>query len=413
MKKGLNIQRLAYLLIVIFLMVYLLIIGSEIIIPFVFAGFFMFVSYPVCNWFEKKFNRIFSIIATFFVVTMPLVAAILLFVGQSIEVFSQLPDLTGRLQTVFINGQNWLNETFDISPGSTQEWLNENLGTILSSPVDAVGSGLISSGTVIASLFLILIYTFLLLLYRSSIRNFFLGQFSKEHREGAGLFIEDIQMVTQKYLYGLGLVMLILGVLNSFGLYFIGIEYAFFWGFLAAFLAIIPYIGTFLGGLMPFLYALVTTDTTWQPVAVAILFTVIQSIEGNLITPKIVGSSVKVNPLAAILSLLIGASIWGVAGLIVALPFIAILRVIFDRIDFLRPVSVLLSDDLMEKRDVFLNEFDHNRYRLASFLYGSRLDALSSQLRKPVVPPAKRIPDRKKPVGNKDKVSKDPPSNAE
>lgn len=401
-KKGFSVQKLAYLLITIVLLVWIAIIGSPVIIPLVFAFFFTFLSYPVCTRLERMFNRTLAIVLTFVVVTMPLVAAILLFVNQSIEVFSELPNLTDNLQQVLINGQLWMAETFGMEPMDTDDWLRENLGTFLDAPLSVVSTGLTSMTTVVASLFLVLIYTFLLLLYRSSIKNFFLIQFSAEQRADASIFVDDIQEVTQKYLYGLGLVMLILGVLNSIGLYLIGIQYAFFWGFLAAFLAIIPYVGTFIGGAMPFLYALVTTDTTWQPLTVVALFAVIQSIEGNLITPKIVGSSVKVNPLAAILSLLVGGAIWGVAGLIVALPAVAIVRVIFDRIDFLRPVSLLLSDELYERRDDFFTEFDRDRYRLSSFLRTGRIDGRNLAPRRPQTPPpSKNLKAVKPKVGKK------------
>ena len=113
--------------------------------------------------------------------------------------------------------------------------------------------------------------------------------------------------------------MLILGVLNSFGLWLIGIDYPVFWGFLGAFLAIIPYIGTAIGGLLPFLYALATTSTLWQPMAVIGWFVLVQQIEGNLITPKVLGSSVKVNPFAAIFALFFGGYLWGIPGLILAI----------------------------------------------------------------------------------------------
>jgi len=177
----------------------------------------------------------------------------------------------------------------------------------------------------------------------------------------------DTQRMSYTYLKGLATVMLILGVLNSVGLLLIGIEYAFFWGFLAAFLAIIPYVGTFVGGLLPFLYALSTTDTSWQPIAVVGLFMVIQTIEGNIITPKVVGSSIHVNPLAAIMALFFGGFIWGVEGLILALPITAILRIFLVHSGRFRPFGLLLSDDVAEREMEFLGEYDQPHYRLVNF----------------------------------------------
>lgn len=158
--------------------------------------------------------------------------------------------------------------------------------------------------------------------------------------------------------------MFILGILNSLGLWFIGITYPAFWGFLAAFLAIIPFVGTFLGGLMTVIYAVATTTSIWQPIAVIGLFSFVQFLEGNVITPKIVGESVKVNPLAIILSLVIGGSIWGVAGLILAVPVIATLKKIMEQVDVTKPFSLLLSSELYQKDELFEEQFNEERFRL-------------------------------------------------
>src|SRR5690606_14260515 len=108
---------------------------------------------------------------------------------------------------------------------------------------------------------------------------------------------------------------------NSAGLWIIGIDNPFLFGFLAAILAIVPYIGTLVGASIPVLYAFMTADSLWVPVSVIILFYVIQLVESNFLSPKIVGSSLNLNALGAILSLLIGAAVWGIAGMILFLPF--------------------------------------------------------------------------------------------
>lgn len=192
-------------------------------------------------------------------------------------------------------------------------------------------------------------------------------QAASDKRENLKDLINTVQGLIQKYLYGMCMVILILGILNSVGLLIIGLEHPFFWGFLAATLAIIPYIGTFIGGLLPFLYALATTGQMWQPAAVVILFMAVQALEGNLITPNVVGSSVKINPLAAIVSLLIGAKIWGIAGMVISLPVVAILKEILTRSEAWRPVGFLLSDELGEKEQIFKIRWDKERFRLRHF----------------------------------------------
>ena len=105
----------------------------------------------------------------------------------------------------------------------------------------------------------------------------------------------------------------------------------------------------------------------WQPLAIVALYSTVQTIEGNLITPKVVGSSVEINPLAAIISLLIGGAVWGVSGLILALPLVAIVRIVFEHIDMLKPIALLLSSELYVERKKFIEDFDKEEYRIANY----------------------------------------------
>jgi predicted PurR-regulated permease PerM len=89
---------------------------------------------------------------------------------------------------------------------------------------------------------------------------------------------------------------------------------------------------------------LLTKDSIWYAVGVAGAFTVVQFLEGNFITPNIVGSKVSVNPLAAIIALILGGMLWGPAGMILSIPFTAILKVILDNIEPLEPFGFLLGE---------------------------------------------------------------------
>jgi predicted PurR-regulated permease PerM len=153
-----------------------------------------------------------------------------------------------------------------------------------------------------------------------------------------------IQNVVKNYIMGLLLVMAIIAALNTVGLLILRIEYAFFFGALAALLNIIPYLGIIIGSILPIMMALLTKDSIWYAVGVAGVFTAVQFLEGNFITPHIVGSKVSVNPLAAIIALIIGGILWGPAGMILSIPFTAITKVILDNIEPLEPFGFLLGE---------------------------------------------------------------------
>jgi len=172
----------------------------------------------------------------------------------------------------------------------------------------------------------------------------FVHFYPQENRERAHKMIISVQKVGQQYLSGMLIIVLILGFVNSIGLWIIGVDNPFLFGFLASVLAIIPYIGTLVGAAIPILYTFMSYDSVWTPLSVAIFFWAVQFIESNFLTPKIVGGNLKVNALTSILSIIIGASIWGVAGMILFLPFSAMFKVVCEEYIELKPVSMLIGD---------------------------------------------------------------------
>jgi len=174
--------------------------------------------------------------------------------------------------------------------------------------------------------------------------------FPEDKKERVFKMFKSVQQVGQKYLSGMVILIIITGLLNSIGLWIIGIDNPFLFGFLAAFLAIVPYVGTALGAIIPIMYAFVSYDSLWPVFAVAILFWVVQLITDNFLSPKIVGGSLRINALASILSLIIGALVWGVAGMILFLPFAAMLKVFCAEFDELKPIALLIGNhDYKEK----------------------------------------------------------------
>ncbi|NNE77615.1 MAG: AI-2E family transporter, partial [Pricia sp.] len=146
----------------------------------------------------------------------------------------------------------------------------------------------------------------------------------------------------------------------------------FFWGFLAGFLEIVPYVGTTIGGILPVFYMLMVSDTLWQPLAVIGLYILVQQIEGNIISPNIMGPSIKINPMFIILGLFVGGIVWGISGMILALPILAVSKEIFRSFDATEPLSYLMENGLARKKDVFLERFDHEKHRILRLFFEKR-----------------------------------------
>lgn len=324
--------------------------GRELLVPISFALLFAFILYPVCHFLERwGLGRILAILLAMLLVVLLLAGGVVLFSAQIVRMSGELGDFSDKLMEIISQVIVFANENIPVFTNLSREsllqdgseWLKSSWQGLASSTFNGTFS--FFSGT-----FLVMIYTFLLLLYRGGIVKALRQSVPAESRERVAQLVTDVQQVGQNYLFGMVLLIAILGTLNSVGLWIIGLDHAFLFGYLAGLLVIIPYAGTLLGGLLPTVYALMTHDSLWMPLAVVGLFWLVQMIEGNFLSPRIIGGKLSVNAFTAIFSLILGGSIWGMAGMVLFLPLAAIAKVTFGYFETLRPIAELMGDSLYE-----------------------------------------------------------------
>ena len=367
--KNLSLHNIAYFLIIALIGTLILIEGKFFIIPFFFAILLSVIVLPIQHFYDRFIKtHALSTILTFFTILLPLTAIVGFFSFQVSNVLSNLSNISGQLQQGTDNLFLWLSQYFHISVEDSQNFLKENISGIVASPISVIQSTFSSFGIILLNIVLIILFMFFMLSYRIALKNFMLMQFEPMQRTGVAAVMVEIQKMLRQYLNGLLSVMIILAVLNSLGLWIIGVEYPILWASLAAFLTIIPYIGTTLGGGLPFFYALATAESWQQPAAVILMYVTVQQIEGNLITPYVVGSRVRINPLIAIIAILLMNELWGVSGIVLAIPVAATIKIIFDRIAPLKAVGTLMSSNIIKDQDKFLSEYNESRFRFSSLL---------------------------------------------
>lgn len=362
-----SIEKIAAFLLAAVLFVYTLIHIKFILAPLIFAIFISLLLLPLQRRLERKIKR--RGLSTVIVITgiIAVIAGLLTFFSiQLVEVFQNIPTISGKLKAGLNQIFVWANEQFGLNKNDGIVWVKENFSRLLDAPLSFLSKGVTSSTQFLVDAFLALIAVFYFLAYKDPIRKVILLQFSSTNREGGARVLVEIQQAVSKYLSGLLIVILILAVLNSLGLWLIGVGYPIFFGIVAAVMVIIPYFGTTIGGLIPFLYSAATFEHWWQPLAVIGMYAGVQQIEGNFITPNIVGSSVKINFFVAFVSLFIGGVLWGLSGIVLALPLAAIIKIICDAVDILKPVGFLMSNEILDRKGKFENEWDDDRYRLSS-----------------------------------------------
>ena len=311
--------------------------AADIVIPLLIAAFLSIVLLPVVKWFEKKLSLTLSVVVV-------LILSVIIFVGimwiignQLTSLIGDLPNLESRyralVDSVSMQIQNTLGFTEDDQTGLIKESLK--------SATVYVTNFLVSTTNTLSLMIQIPIYIFLFLIYRDRFKKFFLALLP--HHEELK-WKKEIDTVLKGYISGLLIVTLIVGTANTIGLLILGIDHAFFFGALSGILIIIPYVGIFIAALLPALFALLTKDSAWYAVGVVAIFSTVQFLEGNFITPRITGSKVSINALAAIIALLIGGKILGIAGMILAVPITGVIRVLLAYSRHLKPFVILLED---------------------------------------------------------------------
>lgn len=334
-------NRLDYIfkvMVILALSIYAVILLRDIVIPLTFAIFLSLVLLPIVKKIERKTGTILAVTIVVLGGTILFGLLMWLLINQIIGLVNDLPNLQERANQ-FVNdikGLMWSRLNID------QAELNQLIQDFLKTVSVYLGAFLVTTGNTLATIIQIPIYMFLLLIYRDKFRQFFVSLFPHEDQEM--IWKKDIQEVTQGYIAGLLLVTLIVAALNTIGLLFLGIKHAIFFGLLSGILTIIPYVGIFIGALLPTLMALITKDSAWYAVGVIAVFFVVQFLEGNFITPRVTGSKVSINALAAIIALLLGGKILGIAGMILAVPAIGVLKIFLAYSPRLSPFVILLGD---------------------------------------------------------------------
>ena len=333
----LRLNRIYQWLVILTITIAALILTKDIIMPMAFAGIFSVVLLPISKRIELKMGRILAITITLLGAFLIFALVLWFIIAQLTSLVAGLPDLQERFYDMINTVSDSLTTTLNISTKEQAQLIKDGIKNISS----YLGELLVSTSYLAYFFVQVPIYIFLFLLYRDRFKDFLLAL-----RPGSELkWKDEIQTVVRSYISGLTLVVLIAGVLNSIGLLCLGIEYAIFFGFLSGTLTMIPYVGITIGATLPALMALVTKDNIWYAVGVIAVHAFVQFLEGNFITPKITGSKISINALAAIVALLIGGKIWGIAGMILAVPAIGIFKIILSYSKEFRSLVILLGDE--------------------------------------------------------------------
>ena len=300
---------------------------------------------PVASYLENiKVPRPVSILLSI-LLGMTVIGGVVFFLYNRITFFLE------DIPTLRLNAQNNINAVlneieadFGFSVEAQKNWLRQNFNDYFESGAGNILNAFSATTSTIFAIGIIPVYVFFMLFYRNKFRNFILMVTGKGTHDKTKNVLEQISNVTQRYVGGVVTVVLILCILNSVGLMIIGIKYAIMFGILSALMNLIPYFGTLIGGVIPLTFTLFS-DTPEKALGIIVLYLIIGFTDHNILTPNITGGAVQINPFFTILGLVIAAVIWGVPGMLIAVPTMGIVKIIFENVTELHPYAYLMGTE--------------------------------------------------------------------
>jgi predicted PurR-regulated permease PerM len=338
-------KKATLILLGIILLVYVLFTLADIVVPIAFSLLLAILLNPLNNRLMKlRVPKVLAILLTLLFALLVIGTILYLLSTQILQFGEMLPTLKLKFTQILTDLQHYMETTFGVSIQKQTQFLKDTA----SGGKALVGRTVSSVLGIFSLLFLIPVYIFLFLLYKPLILNFLFEVFSSKNTRYVADILHETKTAIQSYIVGILIEASIVAVMNSVALMLLGVPYAILLGVIGAILNMIPYIGGVIAIALPVLMATVTKDGYSTQLGILGAYALIQFIDNNILVPRIVSSKVQINALISILAVLLGGALWGVSGMFLSIPFVAVLKIIFDRIDYLQPWGKLLGDQIPE-----------------------------------------------------------------
>lgn len=338
--------RLACVLISLIAIVFISIIGKSVLVPLVIGFLVSMLLLPLSNFQEKKlkFPRIVTSLVSpilFFLAVL----AVMYFIGTQMAQFTEdLPEFQQQIEKLFHEAQVFVYDKFGVSEQEQINYIEKNAEEVLKRGSGVLGTAVTSLTSMLASAMFIFLGIFFFLLYRSHLVKFLIWCFPPKDQAKVKDVVTEIQSIIKQYIFGLLIQVVAVSGLMFIAYSIIGIKYALLFAVLCGVLNLIPYVGVFVATILAAIVTLATGEPI-QALWVIVAVLVVNSIDGNIITPKIIGSKVALNSFVVLFGIVIAESIWGIAGMFLAIPVLAIFKIIFDNVEGLRPYGFVLGED--------------------------------------------------------------------
>lgn len=340
-----KLQQSVYVLLFFSLAITGLYFAGPFLIPLTLAAVFSMLFIRLCNWFENKgisrgISSLFCVVI--FVLSIAIIVSLLLWqlngLAENMDVMKQ------RLIEMVSNFQRWIYEKVDIDVQQQKDMVKQQ-GSSGSSAGSMLAGFAGQTMSILINTVLVFVYIFLFLLYRSHIKKFILKLVPSNEKNNADHTVHKAGKVAQQYLSGLAAMIVVLWIMYGIGFSLAGVESAIFFAILCGLLEIIPFVGNLTGTSITLLAVVAQGGDSKMIIGVLITYALVQFIQTYILEPLIVGEQVNINPLFTILVIVLGEMVWGVGGMVLAIPLLGILKIICDQVPELQPYGFLIGTE--------------------------------------------------------------------
>ncbi len=340
-------KKFSFNLISIAILCVALIYGGDLLMPLMCSILLATLLLPFTNFLvRKKVPKVLSIILPLLLSIVVGAGIIYLLSAQIMHFVEDLPTLKERFSEVGLSLQKWFRESTDMTIRKQNVYVQQAVDNLKEKAPQIAGVTVGSITGILTYLFLVPIYTFLFLYYRSLIKKFLVSVFKNGSEDKVTEILTQSTTISQQFITGLIIETAIVFSLNTAGFLILGIKYAVFLALLAALLNLIPYVGMLTANILCMIITLVTSESTTDVLWVGAILAVVQILDNNVMMPLIVGNKVRINALVTIIGVLIGGMLCGIPGMFLAIPTIAVIKVICDKVTELKPWGDLLGDGI-------------------------------------------------------------------
>ncbi len=338
-------------LLLVLLVFVLLFYGKPFLVPILIAALLAMLVLPLCARLEKKMNKGLATLLSVLLLLVAVSIIVAVFYWQVSDLSDKVPQIKQNITEKIDQLKKFITNTLGIPEQQQQQMIKEQQSS--TGGASSLLSGAFSSfGSFLTNFIVVMVYIFLFLLFRAQFQKFILQLSPKNEQQNAKEIMHDVRMVAQKYLTGLAIMIGCLWVMYSIGFSIAGVDNAIFFAILCGLLEIVPFIGNLMGVSFTLLMSLAQGADSSLLIGILVTYGIVQFLQTYLLEPLVVGREISINPVFTIVGLVGGELLWGIPGMILALPLLGIIKIVCDHIEPLKPFGQLIGDNKKGKSNL-------------------------------------------------------------